>query len=185
MKSYLITDPNIYSSNITTFEKHLNSVIINNNIDFICFRDKQSSNYEQLANSYVKIAKNNNIQNIYINTYINLAISLNITGVHLSSKQFDKIQYAKQNNLKVIISCHNEEDINNAIKSNVDYITYSPIFDTPNKGDPKGIDNLEFILNKYPKVKIFALGGIISKKDVDIINNTNSYGFASIRYFCK
>jgi len=185
MKSYLITDPKIYSSNLNKFESILNKIINNNQIDYICFRDKDSSNYEELANSFVKISKENNIPNIFINSHIELAYSLNATGVHLTSTQFDKIAYAKSIGLKTIISTHNENDIKQAINNNVDYITYSPIFDTPNKGKAKGIDDLKYITNKYKDIKIFALGGIVSNNHIDMIKSINSYGFASIRYFLK
>ena len=185
MKSYLITDPKYFSNNLNTFENKLNNTIQENNIDFICFRDKESANYKELAEIFVKVSKQNNIKNIYINTHINLSHSLNITGVHLTSKQFDKIPYSKSMGLKVIISCHNEIDINKAIENKADYITYSPIFDTPNKGDEKGITNLDMIVEKYSSTKIFALGGIISEEHINLIKSVNAYGFASIRYFIK
>ena len=183
MKSYLITDSSIYTNNINIFEQKLNYTIQNNNIDFICFRDKISDNYKELAEKFINISKQNNIKNIFINSHVDLAISLNATGVHLTSIQFDKIVYAKSIGLKVIISCHNECDINNALKNKADYITYSPIFDTPNKGNPKGIEELKYIVNKYNNIRIFALGGIISKGQIKDIKSTNTFGFASIRYF--
>ena len=183
MKSYLITDPNIYTNNIQEFESILKTTIQNNSIDYICFRDKKSSNYKELAKSFVKISKQNNITNIFINQYIDLANSLKATGVHLTSKQFDKIAYVKSIGLKSIISTHNEDDIKQAIKNNVDYITYSPIFDTPNKGAAKGIKNLKDIVKKYNDINIFALGGIISDEHIKSVKNTSCFGFASIRYF--
>jgi len=183
MKTYLITDPNYYTNNTNEFTKKLNNVLNSNKIDYICFRDKISKNYEQLAKIFVNITKEHNIKNIFINKYINLAYKLNITGVHLTSEQINQITYAKSLNLKIILSCHNEDDIKIAIKNNIDYITYSPIFDTPNKGKAKGIENLIYILNKYPNIKIFALGGIISSKHIDLLKQSDVYGFSSIRYF--
>ena len=182
MKSYLITDPNYYNNDIKLFKSNLQKTIDNNSIDMICFRDKVSSNFEQLAKVFVEISKQNGLKDIYINNNIELAHKLNTTGVHLTSSQFDKIQYAKQFDLKVIISCHSEEDILMAIKSNVDFITFSPIFNTPNKGEPKGIDKLKDIVSRY-NIKIIALGGIITKEHIKKIKNTSCYGFASIRYF--
>jgi thiamine-phosphate pyrophosphorylase len=183
MKSYLITDPNIYTNNTNIFRNILTKILKYNQIDYICFRDKQSLNYIQLAKSFVNIAKNNNIQNIFINQYIDLAISFQATGVHLTSNQFDKISYVKNMNLKVIISCHNEDDIQKAISSKVDYITYSPIFNTPNKGKAIGLAKLSYIVQKYKSIKIFALGGITNNENIKLIKQSKSYGFSSIRYF--
>ena len=185
MKSYLITDPKYFTNDIYKFRNRLNNTIQNNKIDFICFRDKSSENYKEIAKIFVEISKQSNISNIFINNYIELAYSLNVTGVHLTSNQFDKIAYAKSMKLKVIISTHNEEDIKQAIKYNADYITYSPIFDTPNKGKLKGIVELKNVINKYKDIKIFALGGIITEEHIISIKTTEVFGFASIRYFVK
>ena len=83
----------------------------------------------------------------------------------------------------VIISCHNENDLENAIKSKADAVTYSPIFETPNKGLPKGIEVLNNITTKYENTNIIALGGIINDEQIEQISKTKAYGIASIRYF--
>ncbi|VAY87615.1 Thiamine monophosphate synthase [hydrothermal vent metagenome] len=61
-------------------------------------------------------------------------------------------------------------------------VTYSPIFQTPNKGEPKGCEQLAKIV-KEVDIPIIALGGIIDQKKVEDIKKTNVKGFASIRYF--
>ena len=182
MKSYLITDPKYYSNNIEEFSNILQNTITNNQIDMICFRDKTSSNFEELASVFVKISKENNISNIFINQNISLAKKLNAKGVHLTSLQFEQITDAKNLGLKVIISCHTKEEIQKAIDLKANFVTYSPIFDTPNKGEAKGIKELSNTVKEF-NIPIIALGGIISKEHINKIQNTNCYGFASIRYF--
>lgn len=182
MIKYLITDPKYYSNNKKDFEKILTSSL-NKNVDFACFRDKKSSNIEELAKSFVKICKEKKLKHYLINSNIELAKKLKATGVHLNSTQFEKISYAKSLNLFTIISCHNEEEIQKAIRQNIDAITYSPIFFTPNKGKPKGIEDLNYITSKYKNLNIIALGGIINEKEVKEIKTTKAYGFASIRFF--
>ncbi|MDY0117717.1 MAG: thiamine phosphate synthase, partial [Sulfurimonadaceae bacterium] len=68
------------------------------------------------------------------------------------------------------------------IEEGADAITYSPIFETPNKGEPKGIEALQHVIKKYP-IKIFALGGIVESSHVIDVEKSGAYGFASIRYF--
>jgi len=182
LKSYLITDPKYYTSNSIEFANQLHKAFLNHKIDFACFRDKISTNKKQLAKIFIDICKQNSIENFLINTDIELAIQLKAYGVHLNSKQFDKISLAKQNNLFTIISCHNEKEIEVAIKNNADAITYSPIFTTPNKGEPKGVKKLLETVNRFD-IPIFALGGIINKEQINKIEKTNCYGFSSIRYF--
>lgn len=183
LKSYLITDPNYFSSNPQKFEEKLKIVLTNHKVDFACFRDKSSQNFEELAKIFLDICKDFKIENILLNSNINLANRLKFDGVHLNSKQFDDIKVAKSLNLLTIISCHNFEDLNNAIKNSIDLVTFSPIFETPNKGDAKGVEKLNEAIQKFPDLKIIALGGIISKEHIEKISQTKSYGFSSIRYF--
>ena len=56
------------------------------------------------------------------------------------------------------------------------------VFFSPDKGEPKGMDDLKDLISKVD-IKIFALGGIIKSKDVKMIQESGAYGFASIRYF--
>jgi thiamine-phosphate pyrophosphorylase len=146
-----------------------------------CFRDKESSNYEELATIFLTTCKKYSIKKIVLNENLELAKEFNC-AIHLTSTQFDKIKEAKEAKLFTIISCHNNEEIEKAILNGADAITYSPIFDTPNKGKAKGIKKLEEINKKYP-IDIIALGGIINDLQVEQIKNCKTYGFASIRYF--
>lgn len=69
------------------------------------------------------------------------------------------------------------------MNSHINAITYSPIYKSPNKGEPKGIDNLKQVVNIYEDVNIIALGGIINDEQVSQIKKAKAFGFASIRYF--
>ena len=93
------------------------------------------------------------------------------------------ISKAKELALYVVISCHTFEDIEKAINNKADVITYSPIFETPNKGIPKGIKALKEVVDKYPNINIIALGGIINDEQIEQISKTKAYGIASIRVF--
>ena len=176
--AFLITDPKYFTEE--SFVKSLFKYTPN----ITCFRDKSSSNIEELATIFLKVCKQNNTNKILINSNIQLAIKLGFDGVHLTSTQFEEIQIAKQNNLFVIISCHNEDDIQKAQEYKADIVTYSPIFKTPNKSEPKGCNELKRVVNRF-NIPIIALGGIITKSQVNQIKETNAFGFASIRYFVE
>lgn len=183
LKNYLITDPKYYSNNEEFFKENLTKVLKNHKIDLACFRDKESSNFKELAFIFIETCKKFNIEKIVLNGNYLLASELNATGVHLTSTQFDKIKEAKELGLYVIISCHSLNDIKIALDNKVDAVTYSPIFETPNKGEPKGIIALEEAVNTFKDMNIFALGGIINEKQIKQISKTKAYGIASIRYF--
>lgn len=152
-------------------------------VNIACFRDKTSENFKELAKIFVKVCKELNIEKILINGNYKLAKKLNASGVHLTSEQFEKIRKAKELDLYTIISCHNYDDIEKAQNLYVNAITYSPIFDTPNKGVPKGIDKLKEATRIFEDINIIALGGIINEEQIEKIHKTKAYGFASIRYF--
>lgn len=181
--SYLITDPKYYSNDAIVFEENLRKALNENKVDIVCFRDKTSKNFKELAKIFVAVCKELNIEKILINENYKLAKKLNATGVHLTSQQFEKIKKAKELDLYTIISCHNYTEIEKAQNLFVNAITYSPIFLSPNKGEPKGVDKLKEATSIYEDMDIIALGGIIDDKQVDKISKTKAYGFASIRYF--
>ncbi len=183
--SYLITDPKEFGSDIKTFSYNLRKSLNKYKVDIICFRDKETKNIKNLAIACLTIATEFHISKILINSNIELALELGFNGVHLNSTQFDQINFAKNNKLYTIISCHTEDEVKIAKRLNSDAITYSPIFYKENKGQPKGVKNLKNIINKYQNndFDIIALGGIIDKYHINTIKDTNASGFASIRYF--
>ncbi len=180
----MITDPLYYGSSISSFKETLESVLDSHNVEYACFRDKISPNYEELAAVFISTCKSYNIKNIFINSYLNLADSLGADGVHLTSTQLNLIPQAKAKNLHVIVSTHSDEEISKAEKLGADLLTYSPIFETPNKGNPKGLEDLKDKVAKI-RTKIIALGGIVTKEHINEVEKTGAYAFASIRYFIE
>lgn len=183
LKSYLITDPKYYSNNEELFTRNLKKVLSKKQVDIACFRDKESNNFEKLAEIFIEVCNEFNIEKTLINGDYLLAKQLGATGVHLTSEQFDKIKEAKNLDLYVIISCHTFNHIEKAQNAYANAVTYSPIFPTPNKGEPKGINSLKQAISLYDDMNIIALGGILSEIQLSQIEKTNAYGFASIRYF--
>lgn len=182
LKQYLITDPKYYSNDVKKFKEKLNKALTNNKVVLACFRDKTSKNYQELAEVFIHTCKEHKIKTILLNENYVLAKRLGAHGVHLTSKQFDKIEKAKQLDLFTIISCHNINELQKAQEKFVNAVSYSPIFDTPNKGAIKGIEDLKKVKAMFD-MKIIALGGIISEQEVKSLENLGLYAFASIRYF--
>jgi thiamine-phosphate pyrophosphorylase len=100
----------------------------------------------------------------------------------LTSNQTTDIKDAKSLGLFVVISCHTVDDAKRAEFLGADMITYSPIFDTPNKGKPLGVDAISRLREEID-IPIIALGGIIEQKEIDAVMSRGASGFASIRYF--
>jgi thiamine-phosphate pyrophosphorylase len=168
LKKYLITDPEFYPD----FKLNLSTAIEKYKPDFICFRDKTSIKNAKIS---VEIARYYKIP-IIINQYFEL-LNLGFDGIHLTSNQLHLIDNFK--NYLTFASTHSLDEVKKA--KNSDFITFSPIFNSKGR-EGVGIEVLNKICNETPS-KVFALGGIISNKEIKEIEYSKAYGFASIRYF--
>jgi thiamine-phosphate pyrophosphorylase len=180
----LITDSSYYSQTPQKLVHQLTKSYKNYHPKMVTFRDKSNRNPHRLIAAFVKRAKHLGIQEIFINSHIHYALLYKASGVHLTSRQFSRIKRAKSLGLKVAISTHTQTEIAKALRLGADYIYYSPIFATPGKGEPKGLEELKRV-NATMRAKIIALGGITTPAQIKAIKECKVYGFASIRYFLK
>ncbi|MCX6051889.1 MAG: thiamine phosphate synthase [Campylobacterales bacterium] len=171
MKKYLITATPFCEEQLQT---HMP--------DYVLYRDKTTPYYETQAEHFMEVCSNFEGIKSFIHRHVELAYKIGATGVHLTSTQFEKIKRAKELGLEVIISTHTHEEVLKAERLGADAVTYSPIFVSPEKGTPKGVEDLKELLQKCT-LKVFALGGIVEPWHVEMIEETKVYGFASIRYF--
>jgi thiamine-phosphate pyrophosphorylase len=149
--------------------------------DYFLYRDKNNPNYKKDAKNYLELANSFGFKGVIHQDY-KLAKELNCNFVHLSSNQINDIPFAKELNLFTIISTHSIKEIKKAKELGADAVTFSPIFTTPNKGEPKGIESLKEVV-ECCDIKVIALGGIVSQNHIKQIASTKAWGFASIRYF--
>ena len=182
IKRYLITDPSFYTSDATQFLQKLLHVKAKHQPDYVCLRDKENVSYKTLAETLAKSDIQDENTKLFLHTDFALAHSLGCAGVHLPSHSLDQIEKAKALGLEVIVSTHTFDEACMAEKYGADAITFSPIFATPNKGKPVGLEKLKEINDKI-KPKCFALGGIINEEHVKACEAIGVYGFASIRFF--
>ena len=176
MIRYAITDPSFFTT-LEDKQNYLNSL----KADYVLFRDKTTNNYREQALDFLKLSQNMSFKRI-LHTDYNLAFELKADGVHLTSKQFKDIPKAKELGLWTVISTHSLSEIKQAQNLGADAVTFSPIFSTPNKGAPKGIAELKKAIDSC-RIDIIALGGIVTQEHINLVKETNAFGFASIRYF--
>jgi thiamine-phosphate pyrophosphorylase len=184
LNKYLITSQEFYTDTPAQFSSIVHKQFCKHRPTYALYRDKSNLLYDKQASDFVKTCSEFENIKSFIHQHVDLAKELNATGVHLTSQQFNKIEDAKSKGLEVIVSTHTHEEVLKAEKLGADAVTYSPIFTSPGKGEPKGIDDLKELLDKC-SIKVFALGGIVDDSHVKILKDTKVYGFASIRYFYK
>ncbi|RLA70255.1 MAG: thiamine phosphate synthase [Epsilonproteobacteria bacterium] len=182
MIAYAITDPSTLDFNelerdLERFSQHASMIV---------YRDTENSNYAECARLFMASVKSykKGFQKVLLHSDYLLAKVLNADGVHLKSTQFSLISKAKDLGLFVFVSTHTVEEALEAEALGADMVTMSPIFHTPNKGLPMGVDVLKSIVMQT-NIPVIALGGIITKEQIDICRKTGAKGFASIRYFSK
>ena len=182
MHKYLITSREFYTDTPAIFRNILQEQFIKHLPSYALYRDKSNPNYDIQAAHFVEVCSQFENIKSFIHRKSVLAKELNATGVHLTSNQFDEIKKAKELGLEVIISTHTHEEVLKAEFLGADAVTYSPIFASPGKGEPKGVKDLKELLQKC-SINIFALGGIVQEEHIKAVKESKAYGFASIRYF--
>ena len=178
MIAYAITDPSTLDFN------HLEEELrrFSSKASMIVYRDKETTQYENNAKAFLASAKYFN--KVLLHRDYILASRLKADGIHLTSRQMHDIKKAKALGLFVVISAHTLEEVKQAEHEGADMVTYSPIFETPNKGEALGLKMLQTILNLV-NIPVIALGGIITQDHIDSCAKVGASGFASIRYFAN
>ena len=179
MISYAITDPTTLS--MPSIESDMKR-FFDKKATMILFRDKENEIFSYDAQKFVDEARKYDFEKVLIHSDIKLAKSVNADGIHLTSNQFKDIAKAKKKGLFVIISTHSITQAQKAQKLGADMITYSPIFDTPGKGEAVGLQMLSKLVSAVD-IPVIALGGIITDEQVEACQMSGAGGFASIRYF--
>ena len=122
---------------------------------------------------------------LIINHHIDLALEVEADAVHLGwrSKTVESARRVVGERCKIGFSAHTLEEAQRAVNEGADYLTYSPIFDTPSKAglvDTVGLEGLREITKRFPQTPIIALGGITEKNAAQCIES-GSKGVAGIR----
>ncbi|MDR0408414.1 MAG: thiamine phosphate synthase [Campylobacteraceae bacterium] len=181
MISYLITDQKYYGNTKQSIRETLLKVAEKHKIDYACLRDKNAKDYEDLAETFIAVCNDLDTKPI-LHTFWQQTIILGAYGVHFSTKDFENIPLAKERNIFTLASAHSLKEANKALFLGADIVTISPIFYTPDKNEPLGLEKLKEITDKIPH-KCIALGGILESSQIDMCKKAGAIGYASIRYF--
>ncbi len=184
MIRYAITDPQYYSSDPGSLRRIVERVLQAHKIDWILLRDKRNPEYDNMAEAFLALKRRYPHLRFFLHTYIESARRLGAHGIHLSSQEIDRVEEAKKAGLWTVVSTHTLEEALMAQNLGADAITFSPIFTSPGKGKPQGLEKLKEIRAKI-SIKLIALGGIVAKRQIEAVRQVGADGFASIRYFIQ
>lgn len=128
-------------------------------------------------------ATQNSATRVLVNGEVEVAVDCGADGVHLPSSGYSvrEVRQVVGDDRLIAVSTHSLDDINRAKADGADLVVFGPVFDTPGKGEPKGIDALRSACQAAGEMPVVALGGI-TQENVDEVLDSGAAGFAAIRY---
>lgn len=183
---YLITDGTTTAENFSEkLPQTLNLIkaAVSNKISLIQIREKKLSAklLFELALQASEITKKSETK-LLINDRVDIALGANADGVHLTANSLSPrvIRENFPKNFLIGVSSHSLETAEIAKKEGADFAVLSPIFASPNKGKPLGLNNLSEVCKKLKPFPIIALGGIDEMNFREVLQF--AAGFAAIRF---
>jgi thiamine-phosphate pyrophosphorylase len=188
---YLITKGEATAENFSEKSAEIYSLIENAvraNIDLIQIREKNLSAklVFELASTAALITKNSESR-LLINDRADIAFAANADGVHLTSVSLPTavIRQNFPRDFIVGVSTHTLDEAESAERQGADFITFSPIFNTPSKEKyrkpPQGLEKLREVCKTLKSFPVIAMGGIDESNLGEVIR-AGAGGFAAIRF---
>lgn len=184
---YLITDGTLTNENYLVKSKKLLDLIevaINCGVSMIQLREKKISAglLFKLVSKTIELRKNSDTK-ILVNDRADIALTAKADGVHLTANSISA-KIIRQNFPKdflIGVSTHKKEEVIAAKNDGANFCVFSPIFDTPNKGEPKGLSELSKVVEAVSEFPVLALGGINEKNFINTLK-AGASGIAAIRF---
>lgn len=178
---YLITDRSLFAPDVflTAVESALKG-----GIRALQLREKDLDHYAlpDLARQMKTLTQKYNAS-LMINGQAEVAHVVGAEGVHLPENCIASIKEIRKKfpRLVVGVSTHSLEKAREAEVIGADFITFSPIFDTPSKkeyGPPQGLDKLREAVQAV-NIPVLALGGITQERITPVLQ-AGAFGVALI-----
>jgi thiamine-phosphate pyrophosphorylase len=147
---------------------------LNTGLDYLQIREKDlpARTLFEFTVAVVEL-RANRATRILVNERADIAVAAGADGVHLPSAAPRRTLPG----LLVARSCHTLDEVRSA---DADFVTFGPVFESPGKGKPLGIDLLREACTLGKPV--FALGGITEENAPSCVD-AGAAGIAGIRLF--
>lgn len=184
---YLITDGEADIANFAEEKTKILELIkaaARSNISFVQLREKKlpARFVFEIAAEAVKLTRQSRTK-ILINDRADIAAAAKADGVHLTSNSLSvkTIRRIFPDNFIIGVSVHTLAEGENARQNGADFVTFSPIFNTPGKGEAQGVERLREVCEKLELFPVVALGGI-DETNYKVVLENGASGFAAIRF---
>ena len=184
---YLITEGKLTAENFDEKKNRILDTIKNsveNKISLIQIREKNlpAKLVFELTAQAAKITRQTNTK-LLVNDRADIALAAKADGVHLTENSVSA-EIIRRNFLASFIigvSTHSIEKAEVAKIKGADFVTFSPIFASPGKGIPTGLEKLREVCESLKPFPIIALGGI-DETNYQSVLEIGASGFAAIRF---
>ena len=181
LRLYLITDRSLFDGE----GKFLDAVeaALMGGVKTIQLREKDLSDYELVElGKKLRLLTSNYGTRLFINSRADIAEQIGANGVHLTETSVNANEVKRNfRDLIVGVSTHSLEGAHLAETQGADYITFSPIYETPSKasyGPPQGLDSLRQVTQAV-RLPVLALGGITLHRVAECLER-GAFGVALI-----
>lgn len=121
---------------------------------------------------------------VLVNDRADIALAADADGVHLTARSMSpaviRDNFPRQ--FVVGVSTHSVEEAATAEMAGADFAVFGPVFETPGKNQPEGLDALRTVCARVGPFPVLAIGGI-DAENVDEILRAGASGVAAIRAF--
>lgn len=187
---YLITEGKATRENFLAEKKKILDIVriaAESKISLVQIREKNLPTrlVFELAAAAAQITRQTDTK-ILVNERADIALAAGADGVHLTARSLSAeiIRRSFPPDFVVGASVHTFEEAAIAKRHAADFITFSPIFSTPEKekyGAPQGLNKLRRLCEQLKPFPVVALGGVDQSNYESVLKNGAS-GFAAIRF---
>ena len=150
-------------------------------VDFVQLRAKELDAREllRLGEAAAQVKESSKL---LINDRLDVALACGADGVHLPSNRPPVSAYRAiaPPGFVISVSCHTQAEVERAAIEGADFAVLAPIFSTPGKGPPIGLDALRLAVRVG--IPVLALGGI-TRENAITCRDAGAAGIAAIRLF--
>jgi thiamine-phosphate pyrophosphorylase len=120
---------------------------------------------------------------LLVNERFDIALAAGADGVHLTSASMPVAGVCQTvpSGFLIGVSVHTSDEVVTAKVAGADYAMIGPIFATPGKGEPLGVEELGRICRVASPLPVVAVGGIDASNEAAVLD-AGTAGVAAIRY---